>query len=117
MGDQVGQSFALLPRRSNPWISVSKPGKSSVKKFIRGRSLSTAALPVERPAKNPLSRTVMLGSDLPEPVIDERRFPDTSLVGNYRNDIYIGARPRIIQESDILLSTKNIAPSYGQSCY
>jgi hypothetical protein len=51
-----------------------------------------------------------------EPVIDERRFPDDS-PGNYRNDIYIGARPSIIQESDILLSTKKIASCDGQPGY
>ena len=51
-----------------------------------------------------------------EPMVDERGLPDTS-PGNDCNDIYMLVCPRIIQESDILLSTKNIAPCYGQSCY
>jgi hypothetical protein len=52
MCDEFRQSFALFPRRSDPWISISKQSESSVKKFIGGRSASTAALSVERPAKN-----------------------------------------------------------------
>ena len=49
-----------------------------------------------------------------EPMVDERGLPDTS-PGNNCNDIYILVCPCVIQESDILLSTKNIASSNGQS--
>src|SRR6516165_6666735 len=38
MRDELRQSFAFLPCRSDPWIWVTKPTKSPVKKFIRGRS-------------------------------------------------------------------------------
>src|SRR4029077_15534635 len=46
----------------------------------------------------------------------ECRLPNTG-PRNDCNDIYILVCPCSIQESDILLSTKNIAPCYGQSCY
>jgi hypothetical protein len=35
MRDELGQSFALLPRRSEPRIWVAKPSESGIKKFIR----------------------------------------------------------------------------------
>src|SRR5215813_8105356 len=35
MRDELGQSFALLPRRSEPRIWVAKPAKRRIKKFIR----------------------------------------------------------------------------------
>ena len=113
---ELRQSFALLPRRSDPWIWISKPSESSVKKFICGRSAPTAALPVKGPAKNELRRTIVFSSHPSEPMVDERRLPDTS-PGNDGNDIYMLVCPRIIQESDILLSTKNIASCNGQSGY
>jgi len=52
MGDEPRQSFALLPRRSEPWVWITKPSESRIEKFIRGRSLATAALSVEGPTKN-----------------------------------------------------------------
>ena len=105
---QLGQSFALFPCRSDPWIWISKPSESRIKKFICGRSLPAAALSVEGPAKNKLRSTIMFGSHPSEPMVNERRLPDTG-PGNDRNDIYLLVCPSIIQESDILLSTKNIA--------
>src|SRR5215468_11166771 len=36
MRDELRESLALLPRRSNPWIWISKPTEGHVKKFIRG---------------------------------------------------------------------------------
>src|SRR5271165_6672123 len=78
MRNELRQSFALLPRRSEPWIWVAKPSESRVKKFIGGRSASTRALSVERPAENQLCRTIMLSCHPPEPMVDERRLPDTS---------------------------------------
>ena len=116
MRDELRQSFALLPRRSEPWIWISKPSESRIKKFICGRSVPTAALSVEGPAKNKLCRTIMVSSHPSEPMVDERGLPDTS-PGNDRNDIYMLICPCIIQESDILLSTKNIASGNGQSGY
>ena len=41
-------------------------------------------------------------------MVDQRGLPDTT-PGNDRNNIYLLICPCIIQESDILLSTKNIA--------
>ena len=49
----------------------------------------------------------MFSSHPSEPMVNERRLPDTG-PGNDRNDIYLLVCPCIIQESDILLSTKNI---------
>src|SRR6516165_7599409 len=34
MGDEFGESLSLLPSCSGPWIWISKPIESSVKKFI-----------------------------------------------------------------------------------
>ena len=50
----------------------------------------------------------MFSGHLSKPMVDERRLPDTS-PGNYCNDIQILVCPCTIQESNILLSTKNIA--------
>src|SRR5271168_1582247 len=108
MRDELCQSFALLPGRSDPWIWISKPNESRIKKLICGRSLPTAALPVEGPAKNKLCRTIVVSSHPSEPMVNERGLPDTG-PGNDRNDIYLVICPCIIQESNILLSTKNIA--------
>src|ERR1700759_1335436 len=116
MRDELRKSLALLPRRSNPWIWISKPSERRIKKFICRRSLPTAALPVEGPAKNKLCRTIIVNSHLSQPMVNERRLPDTG-PGNDRNDIYLVICPCIIQESDILLSSKNIASCNRQSRY
>src|SRR5215468_10965297 len=52
MRDESCESLALLPARSEPWIGISKPSESRVKKFIRGRSASTGALSVKGPTKD-----------------------------------------------------------------
>src|SRR5690242_7487169 len=106
MRNELRQSFALLPRRSEAWIWIAKPNESRVKKFICGRSLLTAALPVEGPTKNKLCRPIMVSSHPSQPMVNESGLPDTG-PGNDCNDIYILVCPCIIQESDILLSTKN----------
>ena len=49
-------------------------------------------------------------------MVDERGLPDTG-PGNDRNDIDILVCPCIIQEDDILLSTKNIASCNRQTGY
>src|SRR5215471_12369015 len=116
MRDELRQSLALLPRRSDPWIRIAKPSKGRVKKFVSGRRASTCTLTVEGPAKNELRRTVMFSSHSPEPMIDERGLPDTS-PGNNGNDVYLLVRPCRIQESDVLFLPKNIASRNGQSCY
>src|SRR6202047_1553779 len=105
MCDELRQSFALCPRCSKPWIWIAKPTQSSVEKFISGRSAPAGALSVEGPAKNKLRRTIMVSSHPSEPLVDQRRLPDTS-PGNDFNDIYMLVRPCIVQKSDILLSTK-----------
>ena len=58
----------------------------------------------------------MLHCHSPEPMVDQRGLSNPS-PGNYRDDIYIFVCPCVIQESDILLSTKNIASSNRQSGY
>src|ERR1700730_11937842 len=113
MGDEPRQSFSLLPRRSDPWVCVAKPSERRVKKFICGRCVPVAALSVEGPAKNKLCGTIIVSSHPPEPMVDERGFPDTG-PGNDGNDIYLLVCPCCIQESNILLSTKNIASCNGQ---
>src|SRR5580700_2830487 len=114
MCDELSESLAFLPGRSEPWIWISKPSESRIKKFICGRGVPTAALSIEGPTKNELCRTIMVSSHPSEPMVDERGLPDTG-PGNDRNDIYLLICPCIIQESDILLSTKNIASGNGQS--
>src|SRR5580704_3795616 len=49
-------------------------------------------------------------------MVDQRRFSDSG-PGNDCHDIYLVAFPGGIQESGILLSTKNIASGNGQSGY
>src|SRR6516225_2494985 len=116
MRDDLRESFAFLPRSSEPWIWIPKPIESSVKKFIRGRSLPTGALSVERPAKNKLCRAIMFGSHLREPMVDQCGLPDAS-PGNNCDDIDLPVCPCSIQEGDILISTKNITSSNRQSGY
>src|SRR5271167_4582874 len=116
MRDELRQSFAFLPRRSEPWIWISKPSESRIKKFIRGQSLPTSALAVEGPAKNELRRTIMFSSHPSEPMVDERGLTHTS-PSNDCNDVDVLVCPRTIQKSDILLSTKNITCCNGQSGY
>src|ERR1700757_1533781 len=58
----------------------------------------------------------MVSSHPSEPMVDECGLPDTGPC-NDRNHVYILVCPCIIQESDILLSTKNIASGNGQSGY
>src|SRR5258708_23019514 len=108
MCDEFRQSVAFLPCRSDPRIWIPEPSQSHVKKFIRGRSASTCALAVEGPAKNELRRTIMFSSHAPEPMVEERRLPD-SCPGHDGDDIYLRTCPDSIQESDILLSTKHIS--------
>src|ERR1700758_4973611 len=116
MRNELRQSFALFPWRSEPWIWIAKPSESRVKKFIRGRSAPTAALSVKGPAKNELRRTIMFSSHPSEPMVDQRRLSDPS-PGDYCNDVDILVCPCTIQKSDILLSAKNIASCNGQSGY
>ena len=63
-----------------------------------------------------LRRTIVFSSHSSEPMVDECRLPDTG-PGNNCNDIDILVCPCTIQESDILLPTKNIASCNGQSGY
>ena len=116
MRDEFRQSFALLPRHSDPWIRVTKPTESSVKKFICGGGAPTATLPIEGPAIDELSGTIMFRSHSPEPMVDQRGLSNASPSHNC-DDIYIRIGPCIIQESDIFLSTKKIASSNWQSGY
>src|SRR6516225_1266318 len=72
MRDEFRESLSLLPPRSYPWIRISKPFESSVKKFICRRSLPTAALSVKGPAKSELCRTILFSGDPPEPMVELR---------------------------------------------
>src|SRR5271165_7508825 len=116
MRDELGQSFALLPCRSKPWVGITKPSESGIEKFICRRSAPTGALSVKRPAKNQLRRTVFFSSHSSEPMVNERGLTDPG-PGNDCNDVDILVCPSTIQKSDILLSPKNIASCDGQSGY
>src|SRR5271166_357234 len=116
MRDELCQSFAFLPRRSESWIAISKPSKSRIKKFICRRSIPTAALSVEGPAKNKLCGTILVSSHPSKPMVNECGLSDPS-PGNNANDVNILVCPCTIQKSDILLSTKEIASCEGQSSY
>src|SRR6516162_6108456 len=107
MRNELRQSLALLPRRSDPWIRIAKPGESNVEKFICRRRFPGRALSVERPAKNELSRTIVFSCHPPEPMVNKRRLSDTG-PGNDGYDVYMLICPGAIEESDILLSTKQI---------
>src|SRR5580704_12418836 len=108
MRNELRESLAFLPSPSEPWIWITKPSESRVNKFIVPWSISAGALPVKGPTKNELRRTVILSSHLSKPMVNERGLTDPS-PGNDRNDIYLLICPCIIQKSEILLSTKNIA--------
>src|SRR5215469_8442798 len=114
MRDELGQSFALLPRRSEPRIRVAKPVKSGIKKFICRRSVPAGALSVEGPAKDEFRRAILFSSHPPKPMVDECGLSDPS-PGNDGNDVDFLLCPRTIQKSDILLSAKNFASCNGQS--
>src|SRR5580698_2019230 len=101
MRDELRQPFALLPRRSEPWIWISEPCQSRVDKFIRGRSTSARTLPVDRPAKNELCRAILFSSHSPEPMVDQRGLSDPG-PRNDGSDICIPVCPRIVQKSDLL---------------
>ena len=58
MCDELRESLALLPRRSDSWIWVSKPTKSRIREFICGRGAPTRTLSIEGPAKNELRRPI-----------------------------------------------------------
>src|ERR1700693_419239 len=116
MRDDLRQSFALLPWRSDSWIRIAKPSESRIQKFICGRSVPTGALSVEGPTKNAFRTAILFSSHSSEPMVDERGFSDPG-PGNDCNDVDIVVCPCTIQESDILLSTKNVASGNGQSGY
>jgi hypothetical protein len=60
---------ALLPSRSEAWIWITKPNKSSIKEFISGRGALARTLSVEGPAKNQLGRTILFSGHLSQPMI------------------------------------------------
>src|SRR5262249_16634922 len=116
MPNELCESLALLPCCSEPWIWIAKPVKSGIKKFIGRRSASTGALSVKRPAKYELRRTIVFTSHSSEPMVDQRRFSDSG-PGNNCNNIDLLVCPCIVQETDVLFTTKNIASCDGQSGY
>src|SRR5262249_48951826 len=116
MRNELRQSLALLPGRSNPGIGITKPTERRVEKFVCGRSAFTGALPIERPAKNELCRPIMFSSHPSKPMVNERRLTDPS-PGNDGDDVDLAVCPCAVQESDVLLSPKNILSGYRQSRY
>src|SRR6267154_6227347 len=93
---------------------MAKPVKSGIKKFIGRRSVAAGALSVERPAKYELRRTILFSSHSSEPMVDQRRFSD-SAPGNNCHNIDLLVRPCILQETDVLFTTKNFTSCNGQS--
>src|SRR5580692_5116229 len=116
MPNQLRQSFALLPCCSDAWIWIAKPSQGGIKKFIGRRGVAAGALSVERPAKYELRRTIVFSGHSPEPVVDQRGFSN-SAPGNNCHNIGLLVSPCIIQETDVLFTTKNIASRNGQSGY
>src|SRR5271166_2742961 len=116
MRDELRESLAFLPWRSDSWIRIAKPSESCLQKFVCGRSLPTGSLSVEGPTKNEFRTAILFSGHPSEPMVHERGFSDPS-PGNDCNDVDIVVCPCPIQESDILLSTKNVAPGNGQSGY
>src|SRR6516162_2215349 len=114
MCDELRQPFAFLPRRSDPRVRVTKPNQSGLKKFVCGRRLSVGALPVKRPAKNELRKTIVFSRHSSEPMVDEGGLSDPS-PGNDGNQIDMLVRPGSIQKSNVLVSTKNTASGNRQS--
>src|ERR1700737_1571911 len=108
MRDELGQSFAFLPGRSEAWIWIAKPVKSSIKKFIRGRSVPSGTLSVKGPTKNSLCRTIMVCSHPSQPMVDQCRLADASPSNDY-NDVIVFFSQCTLKESNIPLPTKNIA--------
>src|SRR5215467_407336 len=112
MRDELRQSFALLPRCSNLWIRITKPGEGSIKKFFRRRGVPAAALSIKGPAENQLCRTIMVARHSPEPMVNKRGLPHTG-PGNNGNGIYLLVCPGSIQETNVLLSSKDAARRNG----
>jgi len=92
MRDELCNSISLLPGRSNPWIWITKPSKSGVKKFIRGGSASATALSVKGPAKDQLRGAIVFGSHPSKPMVDECGLSNPS-PGNDCYDVYPLVRP------------------------
>src|SRR5215831_21396650 len=116
MPDELRQSLALLPCCSEPWIRIAKPPQSGIKKFIGRGSAAAGALSIERPAKYELRRTIVFSSHSSQPMVDQRRFSDSAPGGNC-NNIDLLVCPGIVQESDVLFTTKKITSCDGQSGY
>src|SRR5580704_14725023 len=116
MPNEFRESLAPLPCCSKPWIWIAKPSQSRVEKFIGRRSAAAGALSVERPAKYELCRTILFSNHSPEPMVDQRRFSD-SAPGNNCHNIDLLVCPCIVQETDVLFTTKNITSCDGQSGY
>src|SRR5690242_14056604 len=103
---QLSQSLALLPRCSDSWIWIAKPTESCVKKFIGARSVSARPLPVERPAKDELRRSITFSGHPSEPMVDQRGLSDTS-PSNDCDYIDILVCPCCIQQGNIFIPTKD----------
>src|SRR5262245_61110513 len=116
MPDELRQSFALLPCCSEPWIWIAKPSQSGIKKFIVRRSVAAGTLSVKGPAKYELRRTILFSSHSSQPMVDQRGLPDPS-PGSNCNNIDLLVCPCIVQESDVLFTTKKITSCDRQSGY
>src|SRR6516162_8972358 len=116
MRDKLRQSFSLLPRCAEPWIWISKPTESRIKKFISRRGITAGALSIKGPTKNELRRAILFSGHASKPMIKEGGFPNTTPC-NDCNDVDILVRPCTIQKSDIFLPTEHIASRNGQSGY
>src|SRR5215468_1093076 len=113
MRDELCKSLAFLPRRSEPWIWITKPSQSRIKKFVGRRGVATGALSVKRPTKNELRRTIVFSRHPSKPMVHERGLSNTR-PGNDGNNIDILVYPRTIQKGDILFPAKNFAPCNRQ---
>src|SRR6516164_10329067 len=106
MRDKLRESLAFLPRRSEPWIWITKPSQNRIKKFIGRRGVATGALSVEGPAKDELRGAIVFSSHPSEPMVNQCGLPDTG-PSNDRDDIDILVCPCCIQERNIFPPTKD----------
>ena len=114
MPNELRQSFALFPRRSGVSNRISKPSEGSVKKFVCGRSVLRRCLVCRMTSQ----KRALLNDTFQQPFVganDWLHMIDDTGPGNDRHDIYLRVCPGVIQKSDILLSTKQIASCNRQS--
>ena len=81
-----------------------------------GVDMNDEELALSRSTEYELRGTIVFSSHSSEPMVDQRRFSD-SAPGNNCNNIDPLVCPCTVQETNVLVTTKNIASCDGQSGY